>query len=100
MKLASGAFQDREMSVAVGDTLESEGQPPESIVDGMAGYSLVAFTTQVARDEEQIVCRDPVDGQAAHGLVVGKKTGSRQRALARASQWVVAPDNACYPPAA
>lgn len=98
MRLASGAFTDAELSVDIEDSLD--GRDPRSLLEGHADHALVAFPTQSARDLQQVVCRDPEGGGESHGLVVGKKTPSRQRALARASEWVSAPDGACHPPAA
>jgi hypothetical protein len=100
-KLASAAFEGDEMSVVVGDTLAEIHKAPESILDDYPSFSLVSFSTDLARsaDLAQIVCRDPEDDGPAHGLVVGKKTEGRKRRLARGSAWVVAPAGACEPPA-
>ena len=89
------------MSVALGDTLEGAGRQPNSVLEGYpADFWLVSFPADAARRVEQAVCRDPKDDEPAHGLVVGKKTGACQRALARAATWIVAPPGACDPPAA
>jgi len=96
-RLATGAFQNLEMSVGVGDMFD--GNLPESILEGHPeDVCLVAFETRVARENELAVCRDAKDDEPAHGLVVGKKTTGKQRALARAATWVKAPHNACVPP--
>jgi hypothetical protein len=97
-RLASAAFQGDEMSVDVGDTLEAIGETPESVVRDYPGFYLVAFPARVARDAEQAVCRDALPDDEAHGLVVGKKTGARQKQIGRGSQWVVPPEHACEPP--
>ena len=100
VKLASAAMQNDEMSVGLGDALSDEGRTPESMLEGpqFDGFGLVALPAGTAREFKQIVCRDPVDDEPVHGLVVGNKK-KRKRDLARASKWVVAPDGACEPPA-
>jgi hypothetical protein len=97
-RLASAAFQSEQMSVDAGDVLEAIGEPPESVVRNHPGFYLVAFPAGVARDAQQAVCRDPLPEDEAHALVVGKKTGARQKQLGRGSMWVVRPEDACEPP--
>jgi hypothetical protein len=99
-RLATAAFDGDEMSVDVGDALEALGEPPESVVRDHPGFFLVAFPVRAAREAQQAVCRDPVPDDAAHGLVVGKKTRGRQKQIGRESVWIVQPDDACEPPMA
>ena len=101
IRLTSGAFQGTETSVALGDDLDRLGIPPELILVGYEerGYALVVLPAGAARQAEQAVCRDHKPDDETHGLIAGKKTGSKQRALARSSAWVVAPPNGCEPPA-
>jgi hypothetical protein len=86
------------MSVAIGDVLAAHNEPAESLIDGYDGYALISITAGEVRQAQLAVCRDEHPDDPAHGLVVGKKTGGRQRALARACQWQVPPTNACDPP--
>jgi hypothetical protein len=78
-------LQDRDLTCA--DTLE-----------GCEGYSAVALTAKVARDEDQKVVHEPNDEppphrcDPAHGLVVGTKTSKVGKRLAKAAQMVVAGD--------
>ncbi len=65
-----------------------------AVLSGHAGYALIGFTARVARENGLIVVADPLPLNGAHAIVVGNKTGSRRRALARLSVWVVAPHDA------
>lgn len=88
------------MSVGLGDALEASGLPPASVLEGHPlDFSLVALPARVVRAVEQAVCRDPLEDDPAHGLVVGEKTTARMRAMAKGSAWIVAPAGACEPPA-
>lgn len=97
-RLSTGAFQDAELSIAFGDTLNDLGADPASAFAANPGHPIVCFTVSAARAASLGVCRDPKDNEPAHGLVLGKKTGPKKRALAGASAWTVAPDGACVPP--
>lgn len=100
VRLMSGAFQHVEMSVALGDVVEAKEQDPASLLESFPpDFCLVSFAAEVARGLEQCVCRDEKDDDLAHGLVVGPKPQRVQRQLASASSWVVAPADACVPPA-
>jgi hypothetical protein len=100
LRLATGAFQDEEMSVAFGDTLAKQGNDPATIFDAYVadGYCVVCFAVAAVRAAELGICRDPKHDDPAHGLVLGKKTGGKQRQLARACVWTVAPRDGCEPP--
>lgn len=86
------------MSVHLGDELDRAQVPPEEVLATYPGAYLVAFAARAAREVHQAVCRDPMIGEIAHGLVVGKKSSARKNALAKASVWVVSPEGACNPP--
>ncbi|WP_139181411.1 hypothetical protein [Thiohalomonas denitrificans] len=79
------------MSVVLEDTLAESGRPPESALEGHDDMALAAITAQDARSSEQIIVRDPVDEEPAHGLVVGSKSKKIKRHLSRAAVWVVPP---------
>jgi hypothetical protein len=102
VRASSGAFQTEALSVVVGDTLESFGLAPEDVVRGWPDNALVVFAARDARAVGLTVVRSP-EGPSeldqAHGLVFGRKTTSRKRALHEASTWVVAPADACETPA-
>lgn len=58
------------------------------------GFSLAAVTAGFSRSLNPIqkIVRDPTPDEPAHGLLVGKKTQSVRRKLAKSSQWIVEPD--------
>ena len=97
-KVSSGLFRHPEMSVDLGDKLEELGVTPDSLVDAFSDHALVVLFAGAARECKQEIVRQPLPSLPAHGLIVGKKTQGVQRALARASEWVVRPDDACDPP--
>ena len=97
-RVTSGAFDDPELSVVLGDTLAELRREPITILDRFEGEFLVRFTAGTARGAQQRVCRDSDPDEEAHGLVVGRKTGATKRALREASLWVVQPGDACESP--
>lgn len=82
--VSSQAFKDPEMSVdrALLRT------PEESIAD-YANSGLVSFKALTARELEQDVVYDPILLNPAHSLVIGKKTTSKARKLAKNSEWII-----------
>jgi hypothetical protein len=97
-RISTGAFRDPEMSVGIGDVLEDLQRAPDTLLDGYTGQYLVGFPAQTATDCQLSVVRDPTTPEPAHGLVRGKKPQSIRRALARACEWIVGPDDGCEPP--
>lgn len=80
------------MSVQLSDTLKKLGLPLEQALAGHEeGFSLAAFRAVVARENGQAIVRDPKDDEPAHGLVVGKKTKSVSRRIAKQFVWIVPP---------
>lgn len=67
------------------------GRDPESLVPGVGGDLLVAWTVAQLEILGLQVIEDPTDDEPAHVLVVGAKTRSVRRALATSSKWVVVP---------
>ncbi len=82
-RISSQAFTDPEMSVDRGDYREVS----ETLRD-CKGFGLVRFLAETARNLNQEVRADPQLLNEAHALVVGKKTKSIARKLARSSKWV------------
>jgi hypothetical protein len=95
-RLSTGLFRDPNMSVDLGDKLAELEIEPSSLISAHPDHALVAFLAGAAREQNQDVVREPTETQPTHGLVVGKKTGARQRALARASASIVSPADACH----
>lgn len=98
MRISTGAFRDPDMSVALGDTLQSLGRDPASVLANYPGQSLVSFRAVVAREHDLPIEREPTEDEEAHGVVRGKKRQAVMKALASACEWVVRPPNACEPP--
>lgn len=86
------------MSVDLGSELEARSLDPTVLLDGYADNALIALPAHVARQANQALVRDPTDAEPWHGLVVGKKTEGVQRRLARASSWIVPPQDPCGVP--
>ena len=71
------------MSRSVGDTT----------LAGFTSFGLVAFTAGLVRVHGQIIVRDPEPEEPAHAAVIGHKSKPLKKTLARASRWVVLPDD-------
>jgi hypothetical protein len=92
---SSAAFEDdpggSPMSVFLASLLDDERLP----LEGHPGYGLAAFTTGLAHECGLAVLLDSLSDSHpaahAHALVIGPKTGSVRRRLARGSEWVVPP---------
>jgi hypothetical protein len=99
-RISTGAFRDPDLSVVLGDRLEALQRQPETVLDGYADYYLVVFRARAATDADPglTVLRDPTPSEPAHGAVRGKKRKPVMRAIARACEWVVKPDDGCEPP--
>lgn len=95
MRLTSQAFQDPRdgtpMSVLLADDLLKSGGTPDTALSGHAGYALASVTAGLCRERSQKVARAPTFEEPAHGVVVGKKTGSVRSRLAQEARWVVPP---------
>jgi hypothetical protein len=97
-RVSSGAFDNEDLSVALGDKLAEDSRTPESVLVNYPSECLVAFTAGVARAVAQVIYREPEPDEPAHGIVFGKKKKSVKHALHDAAVWVVQPDDACERP--
>jgi hypothetical protein len=97
-RVSSGAFDNEDLSVALGDKIEEDDRTPGSVLVNYPGEYLVSFTAGVARAVAQIIYREPEPDEPAHGIVFGKKKKSVKRALHDACAWVVQPPDACERP--
>lgn len=91
LRPSSAAFSDENLSVDLASVLQASGQTPATTLSGHQGFALASVTAQVAREQGQAVCRDPLANNPAHAIVAGKKTTAVKRHLARHSEWVVPP---------
>jgi hypothetical protein len=77
LRVASAAFKSYEMSVLIDSLLSQQRRAIEQVMQNYPGKAAVAFTVGLARELGQIVCKDiEPPNDPAHGLVIGKKTGS------------------------
>jgi hypothetical protein len=92
---SSAAFRnDRDgqpMSIALECELDAHGLAPASVLAGHEGFSLAYITAALARRLAQIVVKDPLPLEPAHGLVVGDKPRKVQKEMAKVAIWEVAP---------
>lgn len=81
---ASAAFRDFELSVDW-----SKYTTPERTLRGYPSHHLASFKAIVPRQLNQEVKHDPVPDNYAHSLVIGKKTLSIARKLARSCKFII-----------
>lgn len=84
---SSAAFRDAELSVI----LVEPARDPQSAIEHYSGYYLAVITVGDARGLGLTIQRDPTPEDDAHCLVLGKKKGRADSALARAAKWVIPP---------
>ncbi len=94
---SSAAFEDHPngspMSVVLGQEVLDASRTAESVLAGHDHFGLVSFTAGLAREKCQGIRRNPLPKEPAHAEVVGRKTKSVRRALAKGSGWIVPPPN-------
>lgn len=86
----SPAFDDDEdgpMSVVVARA----DRDPREVLVGHDGFGLVELSLEDLEGVGQQLAADPLPEEADHALVVGNKTDSRKRNMAKAARWVVPP---------
>jgi len=92
---SSAAFEDHRdgspMSVSIKSILDRLMLTPEFALEGHNDFGLVSFTVGFARKNNQGVVCAPRAHNEAHGHVIGNKTRSVRRALARTAIWVIPP---------
>jgi len=92
---SSAAFKNSRdgspMSVFLADVLRELNRGPETVLAGHDDFALAAITAGLARECNQSVARDPLQGEPAHAVVIGKKTEAVRTKLALGSHWIVLP---------
>ncbi|MGH9840415.1 MAG: hypothetical protein ACREEM_16675 [Blastocatellia bacterium] len=90
---SSAAFDDDPDGAPMSAYLAEECKEPQIVLVNHDGFGLVAITAKLARECNQLIARQPVPGPPGHIVVVGKKTDSVRKKLARAAakNWVVRP---------
>jgi hypothetical protein len=67
-------------------------RPPEDTLTRYPGEYLTSVTAEEVRAYKYPIVKDAEPpNDPAHGLVLGKKTGSFANAMTRKHQWIVAP---------
>lgn len=88
---SKAAFEDDGDGSPMSVVLAAESAGPAAVLVGHPTYALAAITAGLARACGQRVARDPVPGEPAHAVVIGRKTDSLRRRFAREARWVVPP---------
>jgi len=88
---SGAAFDDDQDGNPMSVVVAEECAGLEKVLEGHEGFALVRIPVGVAKEKGQRIVLAPTEAEPAHALVVGKKTKSVRRALARASEWVVPP---------
>lgn len=88
-RISTAAFKDQELSVNIESTMREAGRAPEDSLHNNPNNLLVSITARTCRSNDQIVGRDPVPSEPAHGYVFGKKGRPIQRNLRDSAVWVV-----------
>jgi hypothetical protein len=88
---SSGAFDNHRDGSPMSAVLAAESRGVEAVLAGHEGYGLVAITAGLARACGQGVVRAPLPDEPAHAHVVGPKTNSVKKRLAREARSIVEP---------
>jgi hypothetical protein len=90
--ISSAAFKDKELSINLESTMARGARQAEDCIRLYPGYGLAAITASHARSLQQVVVRDPLPEEPAHGVVYGqKKRGGIAGKLRDGAVWVVIP---------
>ncbi|MBI2930471.1 MAG: hypothetical protein HYY16_02370 [Planctomycetes bacterium] len=94
-RLSTAAFDDDPeggpTSVILADDIIAAGGSPANALLRHPEHALVSITAGDARKAGQKVAREPLADQPSHAVIVGNKTYSVKRSLARAARWVFVP---------
>lgn len=95
---SSAAFENDSngspMSISIEKNLLADGFTHESVLKNQPQhltFALAKITAGAARNESQTVCKNPIDGVPAHGLVYGVKSKKVSGRLAKSSVWAIDP---------
>jgi hypothetical protein len=88
--ISSAAFKDEELSINIESIMVRDGRQPADAIRQYPGYGLAAITAAHARSLNQVVARDPIEEEPAHGIVYGqKKRGGIAGKLRDGASWVI-----------
>ena len=87
--LSSGAFSALELSVDIEGLMRDAGRDPGECLKNYPAGLLVSITAGECRRHAQLVGKDPLPDNSAHGYVFGKKSSPTKKALRDAVRWIV-----------
>jgi hypothetical protein len=94
-RVSSAAFYDSEdgtpLSLVLASGVRETGRTAQDIIKGYDGYGVAVIQAKVPRSRQQIVVRTPEPDEPAHLSVIGPKTDSNRKAMAKAARWVLMP---------
>ena len=95
MRITSAAFRNttdtQNMSVDIEELLGESDLTPQDCLDGYEGFGLARFDVGLCHELDQIVRSSPVEGNPAHGDVIGHKTRTTMRQFASRSSLEIEP---------
>ena len=86
--------QDKELSITLEKSLNDSGENTESAIQNNPGFGLARLLTGVVRNNitpQQIIARNPTDADPHHGLIIGNKTKSTKKNLAKQATLIITP---------
>jgi hypothetical protein len=90
----SAVFKSTELSVNIESLMIQQKRPLEDTLANHPGEFLTSITAAAVRVHGLPIVKDnEPPNDPAHGLILGKKTGSFANAMVRAHKWVVPPPN-------
>ncbi len=90
VRVSSGAFKQKELSVHIESVLAEAGRSADSCLHNFSAQKLVSITSANARQFNQAVCRDPLPEDHSHGLVYGNKNSKEvYEGLRDAATWII-----------
>jgi len=92
---SSASFQDHPdgspMSISIEKELIKDNRTAKNALDGYPGCALASITAGQAREQSQIVAKQPIlPKEPAHGVVVGEKKKAKSK-FAKTAKWVIEP---------
>lgn len=86
--------KDKELSITLEKPLNDSGESTESTIKHYPGFGLARLLTDVVRNNitpKQIIARDQTDEDPHHGLIIGDKTKSTKKNLAKQAVLIIKP---------
>jgi hypothetical protein len=92
LRPTSSVFKHIRLSVNIECLMVEQGRPPEDSLTGYPGHYLTSILARDVRAKGHPIVKDTEPpNDPAHGLVLGKKTGSFANAMLASHRWIVPP---------